>query len=87
MPERRALRALLIHQMNGVKAKMQNADVAALYARLKNGKKEYLVRWEGYDAKHDTWEPVENLANLIEEMANFVRQSEGGGESGGGCGE
>ena len=33
--------------------------------------KEYLVRWEGYGDKHDSWEPTENLSNLVEEMAAF----------------
>ena len=46
--------------------------VAKLVAsRLKSGVKEYLVRWEGYGDKHDSWEPMENLSNLVEEMAAF----------------
>ena len=40
-------------------------------SRLKSGVKEYLVRWEGYGDKHDSWEPMENLSNLVEEMAAF----------------
>ena len=40
-------------------------------SRLKGGVKEYLVRWEGYDAKHDSWEPMQNLSNLVEMMAAF----------------
>ena len=47
-----------------------------LATRLKSGKKEYLVSWEGYDSKHDSWEYVENLANLVEEMAAFDRAKE-----------
>ena len=35
-------------------------------SRLKSGVKEYLVRWEGYGDKHDSWEPMENLSNLVE---------------------
>ena len=41
-------------------------------SRLKSGVKEYLVRWEGYGDKHDSWEPMENLSNLVEEMAAFL---------------
>lgn len=26
-----------------------------------NGKREFLVRWKGYSAKDDTWEPEEHL--------------------------
>jgi len=29
--------------------------------RREDGKTEYLVRWEGYSAEHDTWEPDYNL--------------------------
>lgn len=42
-----------------------------LASRLAGGKKEYLVRWEGYTEKHDSWEPMENLSNLVNEMAAF----------------
>ena len=30
----------------------------------KNGKVEYLVKWEGYDNKDNTWEPVDNFESL-----------------------
>ena len=45
--------------------------VAKRTARQRGGKVEYLVRWEGYGDKHDSWEPMENLSNLVEEMAAF----------------
>lgn len=40
-------------------------------SRLQGGVKQYLVRWEGYTEKHDSWEPMENLSNLVQEMAAF----------------
>jgi hypothetical protein len=33
---------------------------------VQQGKKhiyEYLIRWKGYKAEHDTWEPQDNLEN------------------------
>jgi hypothetical protein len=32
-----------------------------LQERVRNGKKEYLIRWAGYTKKFDTWEPAENV--------------------------
>ena len=35
--------------------------------------REYLVQWRGYDASHNTWEPVENLINASSEVHTYHR--------------
>jgi len=32
---------------------------------------EWLIRWKGYSQAHDTWEPIENLAGLEDDIATF----------------
>ena len=29
--------------------------------RIRKGKQEFLVKWEGYDSDENTWEPYNNL--------------------------
>nr|CAH04420.1 putative chromobox protein [Euplotes vannus] len=41
--------------------------------KIVRGKKYYLIKWVGYHDRDNTWEPVENLANvtyMIEEYEN-----------------
>ena len=37
-------------------------------------KRKFLVCWKGYDASHDTWEPVENLSDCQDLLADFLLQ-------------
>ena len=32
---------------------------------------EFLVRWEGYDKSHDTWEPKSNLKGCLRAIYNY----------------
>ena len=54
---------------------------ALLDTKLKQGKRMYLVRWEGYPPSCDTWEPAENFTgahckHLIQELSARVRDKQ-----------
>ena len=50
---------------------------AVLQERVVRGKKQYLVRWKGYNSFDDTWEPEENLLNAKDAVAKFQRKGAG----------
>ena len=61
----------------------EQAEQEALYSvdkitsmRWEKGARQYLVRWEGYAASHDTWEPMENLVGCAEQIRAYERQRE-----------
>jgi hypothetical protein len=37
----------------------------------KQGKKQYLIKWHGYDDKQNTWESERNLSNAKELLRKF----------------
>ena len=39
--------------------------------RWTKGSREYLVRWEGFAASHDTWEPMENLVGCAAQIREY----------------
>jgi hypothetical protein len=42
---------------------------------LKNGQREFLIRWSGYTSKDDTWEPESNLVGK-EILTKFLQKVE-----------
>ncbi len=39
--------------------------------RVVRGQEQYLVRWKGYGAHEDTWEPTSNLTNAQDKLRDF----------------
>ena len=44
--------------------------------RWTKGSREYLVRWEGFAASHDTWEPMENLVGCAAQIREYENRRE-----------
>ena len=45
------------------------------------GDVKYLIKWKGWAAKYNTWEPLSNLQNLLAEIEAFEQGRADGGES------
>src|SRR6266511_659951 len=54
-----------------VKGKEEYIVEEVLNSRLFRRKIQYLVKWEGYGFKHNTWEYLDHLNNALEKMAEF----------------
>lgn len=54
------LKILLDHFEQG-NGEMHDAERILKERFDKNGRKQYLVKWKGYSAKHSTWEPRINI--------------------------
>ena len=44
--------------------------------RLRNGRKEYLVKWRGWAHKYNTWEPEENFLEDMDSIIDFLRRNQ-----------
>lgn len=62
----------LIERNQPVSSSSDNDSDAAVYDvheilahKIRNRKRYFLVRWEGFGAEEDTWEPEQNLRNLL----------------------
>lgn len=36
-----------------------------------DGKRQYLVKWKGFDGKENTWEPIDNIKHCIEQVRDY----------------
>jgi hypothetical protein len=44
--------------------------------RWNKGSRQYLVRWKGYAASADTWEPMENLVGCAQQIREYKKLRE-----------
>eukprot|EP01050_Picozoa_sp_SAG11_P002211 SAG11_NODE_108_length_16386_cov_20.828329_5_plen_173_part_00 len=62
----------------GIKEQLPNHQGEQEYAveaitaqRVRNGEKQYLVKWEGYMCEDSTWEPLHHLKNCPDKLRDF----------------
>ncbi|KRZ12109.1 NAD(P)H-hydrate epimerase [Trichinella zimbabwensis] len=65
-----------IHKMARERNDIFMAD-CIMNERMRKGKKEYLVRWEGYSEEYDTWEPAGHI--LGEELLKEFKEAKRNG--------
>jgi hypothetical protein len=41
-----------------------------------NSRLEYYVKWEGYEEKNNTWEPLTNLSSCVTMIADYENELE-----------
>lgn len=40
--------------------------------KVVNGKEKYRVKWENFSYEESTWEPIENLFNVMDKVEEFM---------------
>ncbi|KAF0753200.1 chromobox protein 1-like [Aphis craccivora] len=58
------------HEFN-IKLEKEYSVQKILNKRTRHGRTEYLLKWNGYSEFENTWEPLENLSNCTELVAEF----------------
>ena len=53
----------------------QEYEVEAILTHCRyRGKYQYLVKWKGYDSSENTWEPEQNLTNMVELLDDYKKR-------------
>ena len=52
-----------------------NVEAIVDYRIVDNNQSEYLVKWEGFQSRENTWEPVESLTNCRQILRQFFDEN------------